>query len=110
VFLAALLDRRSRLVVGWATSAVNDRHFEIRARLSALQLRRPRGDVLHPSDQGRPHASDGHPRLLRHNGLSGRMVCRGNCDDNAVMESFFSTVRFEIGERFESPAAARRSR
>ena len=107
LFLAALLDLHSRLVVGWATSAVNDRHLVMRALRAALQHRRLHGGLLHHSDQGSPYASGDYQRLLRHNGLTCSMSRRGNCYDNAVMESFFSTVKFELGERFDSHADAK---
>ncbi len=105
-FLAALLGLHSRLVVGWATSAANDRHIVMRALRAAPQHRRPGGDLLHHSDQGSPYASDD-PRRLRQNGLTCSMSRRGHCDGNAVLGSFFSAVKFELGERFDSHADAK---
>jgi putative transposase len=68
LFLSALLDLHSRLVVGWATSAVNDRHLVMRALRTALQGRRPRGELLHHSDHGSPmQVSDDQRR--RHSAL-----------------------------------------
>ena len=107
LFLAALVDLHSRLVVGWATSAVNDRHLVMRALRAALQHRRPESGLLHHSDQGSPYASDDYQALLRRHGLTSSMSRRGNCYDNAAMESFFSTLKFELGERFESHAEAK---
>jgi transposase InsO family protein len=107
LFLAVLLDLHSRLVVGWSLSAVNDRHLVIRAMSSALRHRRPDDQLLHHSDQGSPYASDDYQRLLRAHGVTCSMSRRGNCYDNAAVESFFATLKAELGERFETPAAAK---
>ncbi len=107
LFLAVLLDLHSRLIVGWAISAVNDRHLVMSALSAALKRRRPEGELLHHTDQGSPYASDDYQRLLRTNRLTCSMSRRGNCYDNAVVESFFSTLKAELGERFPTHAAAK---
>jgi len=106
-YLAAILDLYSRFVVGWAISAVNDRHLTLRALDDALALRRPAGGLLHHSDQGSTYASEDYQRRLQAHGIRGSMSRRGNCYDNAVMEAFFSTVKSEVGERFASYAEAK---
>jgi transposase InsO family protein len=108
LFLAALVDLYSRAVVGWAVSAVNDRHLVLRALGSALEHRRPVEELLHHTDQGSPYASDDYQRALQRSGMTCSMSRRGNCYDNAVMEAFFSTLKAELGERFESHADAKR--
>jgi putative transposase len=63
--LAAVLDLFSRFVVGWAVSAVNDRHLAIRALAMALKRRCPDAGLLHHSDQGSPYASEDYQTILR---------------------------------------------
>jgi transposase InsO family protein len=100
LYLAAILDLFSRFVVGWAVSAVNDRHLAINALQMALKRRCPGVGWLHHSDQGSPYASEDYQTILEAYGVTCSMSRRGNCFDNAVMESFFSTVKSELGERF----------
>ena len=107
LFLAAILDLFSRFVVGWAVSAVNDRHLTIRALEMALKRRCPDIGLLHHSDQGCTYASEDSQRLLDAHGITCSMSRRGDCYDNAVMESFFSTVKSELGERFASHGGAK---
>ena len=107
LYLAAILDLFSRFVVGWAVSAVNDRHLTIRALEMALKRRGPDGGLLHHSDQGCTYASDDYQAILEAHGITCSMSRRGNCHDNAVMESFFSTVKSELAERFASVGAAK---
>jgi transposase InsO family protein len=106
LYLAAILDLFSRFVVGWAVSAVNDRHLTLKALAVALKRRCPTAGLLHHSDQGCTYASDDYQRMLDANGITCSMSRRGNCWDNAVMESFFSTVKSELGERFASHGEA----
>lgn len=108
VFVAAILDLFSRYVVGWAVSAVNDRHLTIRALEMAIKRRCPQAGLLHHSDRGSTYASADYQRWLTTHGIACSMSRRGNCYDNAVMESFFSTVKFELGEHFESRSEANR--
>ena len=107
LYLAAILDLYSRFVVGWALSAVNDRHLTLRALEMALKRRCPDAGLLHHSDQGCTYASEDYRARLEQRGITCSMSRRGNCYDNAVMESWFSTVKSEEGERFESYAHAK---
>jgi transposase InsO family protein len=107
LYLAAILDLYSRFVVGWAVSACNDRHLTIKALEMALKRRGPAIGLLHHSDQGCTYASEDYQRLLTARGIVCSMSRRGNCYDNAVMESFFSTVKSELGERFASNGEAK---
>ena len=95
-YLAAILDLYSRFVVGWAVSAVNDRQLVSRALTAAVQHRRPAAGLLHHSDRGSPYASDAYQQLLAAHAITCSMSRRGNCLDNAAMESWFSTLK-EIG-------------
>ena len=107
LYLAAILDLFSRFIVGWAVSAVNDRHLTIKALEMALKRRCPDAGLLHHSDQGGTYASEDYQAVLEKHGITCSMSRRGNCYDNAVMESFFSTVKSELGERFESHGDAK---
>ena len=100
--LAVVLDLFSRFVVGWAVSAVNDRHVTIKALDMARKRRCPDAGLLHHSDQGCTYASEDYQTILGARGLVCSMSRRGNCYDNAVMESFFSTVKSELADRFDS--------
>ena len=106
-YLAAILDLCSRFVVGWALSAVNDRHVTLRALEMAIKRRCPDIGLLHHSDQGCTYASEDYQTALEARGIVCSMSRRGNCYDNAVMESFFSSVKFELGERFDSHGAGK---
>jgi putative transposase len=106
-YLAVILDLFSRFVVGWAISAVNDRHLAIKALEMALKRRCPGVGLLHHSDQGSTYASEDYQDVLAAAGITCSMSRRGNCYDNAVMEAFFSTVKNEVGERFASHADAK---
>ena len=107
LYLAAILDLCSRFVVGWALSAVNDRHLTMRALEMAIKRRCPDVGLLHHSDQGCTYASEDYQAALEARGIVCSMSRRGNCYDNAVMESFFSTVKHELGDRFDSHGAAK---
>ncbi len=108
IYLAAILDLFSRFIVGWAVSAVNDRHLTINALEMALKRRCPEIGLLHHSDQGCTYASEDYQVLLAAHGIVCSMSRRGNCHDNAVMESCFSTVKTELADRFDSCGEAKR--
>jgi putative transposase len=107
LYLAGVLDLFSRFIVGWAVSAVNDRHLTIKALEMALKRRCPEIGLLHHSDQGCTYASEDYQVLLAARGIVCSMSRRGNCHDNAVMESFFSTVKTELADRFDSCGEAK---
>jgi transposase InsO family protein len=107
LYLAVILDLYSRFIVGWALSAVNDRHLTLRALEMAIKRRCPDPGLLHHSDQGCTYASEDYRTRLEHHGITCSMSRRGNCYDNAVIESWFSTVKSEEAERFESYAHAK---
>ena len=104
VYLAVVIDLFSRFVVGWAVSAVNDRNLALAALYAALKRRCPARGLLHHTDQGSPYASEDYQRVLDDNGIICSMSRRGNCHDNAAVESFFGTFKTELGEDFENAA------
>jgi putative transposase len=101
-YLAAIVDLYSRFCVGWAVSTVNDRHLTMHALQTAIRRRCPSVGLLHHSDQGSTYASEDYQDLLRGHDIACSMSRRGNCLDNAAMESWFSTLKAELGETFES--------
>jgi transposase InsO family protein len=91
LYLAVILDLFSRFVVGWAVSAVNDRHLTIKALDAAIRRRCPGAGLLHHSDQGSTYASEDYQDILARHGITCSMSRRGNCYDNAPTESWHST-------------------
>ncbi len=87
LYLAVLLDLFSRFVVGWAVSPVNDRFLAISALEAALKRRCPGAGLLSHSDRGSPYASEDYQRILEARQITCSMSRRGNCIDNAAMES-----------------------
>lgn len=96
LFLAVLLDLFSRRVVGWATSANNDRFLALDALRDAVSKRRPPRGLVHHSDRASPYASDDYRAELDRHGMLASMSRKGDCWDNAVAESFFGTLKTEL--------------
>ncbi len=108
LYLAVVLDLYSRLVVGWAMGEQNDRTLIRSALHMALARRQPTAGLLHHSDQGRPYTSAEYRSLLADHHLEESMSRVGNCYDNAVVESFFATLKAECATQpFATRAEAR---
>jgi transposase InsO family protein len=107
LYLAALMDLCSRRIVGWAVSDTIDDDLTLRALDSALQNREPGAGLLHHSDRGSQYTSGDYQDRLQERGFQISMSRKGNPWDNAPMESFFSTLKIELGDHFSSRAAAR---
>jgi putative transposase len=97
LYLAVILDLFSRAVVGWAMSSQITRQLTLQALTMALGRRRPPPGLLHHSDRGSQYASGDYRRALKAHGMVCSMSRRGNCWDNAVAESFFATLKVELG-------------
>jgi putative transposase len=96
LYLAVVLDLYSRRVIGWAVSNRMKRNLAIRALNMAIALRRqPRG-CIHHSDRGSQYCSHDYQKLLRLHGFKVSMSGKGNCYDNAAMETFFKTIKAEL--------------
>jgi transposase InsO family protein len=95
VYLAAILDAFSRRVIGYAISARLDSSLTLEALHMAIIGRRPDPGVIHHSDQGVQYASTEYVGELERHGFSISMARRGNPYENAVMESFFKTLKQE---------------
>lgn len=96
LYLAAILDLYSRRIVGWAMSQRIDTALVLKALSMALLHRHPPRDLIFHSDRGVQYASADYRRALRKAGLVASMSRRGNCYDNASMESFWSTLKWEL--------------
>jgi transposase InsO family protein len=96
VYLAVLLDLYSRRVVGWAMSTRLTEDLVAHALTMALHRRRPAPGLIHHSDQGCQYASGAYQQRLAQAGMTCSMSRKGNCYDNAVAESFFSTLKNEL--------------
>ena len=94
LYLAVIMDLFSRKIVGWSAGPTIRRDLVLDAVLMAVRRRRPRGTVIH-SDQGTQYGSDAWRRFCRSNRLEPSMSRKGNCWDNAVAESFFSSLKKE---------------
>lgn len=96
VYLAVVLDLFSRRVVGWKVSRDADAGLAIEALRRALVLRSPPHGMIHHSDRGVHYACSEYRALLDGNGIACSMSRKGDCWDNAVAESFFSSLAFEL--------------
>jgi len=88
------MDLFSRRIVGWAVGPNIRKELVLDAVLMAVRRRRPKKTIIH-SDQGSQYGSDDWQRFCRNNRLIPSMSRRGNCWDNAVAESFFSSLKKE---------------
>ena len=88
-----LLDLYSRRVIGWAMSAKPDQHLTLEALAMAVRQRRVRPGLIHHSDQGAQYSCVAYQRRLTTLGMTPSMSRKGNCYDNAVAKSFFSTLK-----------------
>jgi len=99
LYLAVVLDLWSRRVVGWAVRPTLDAELPCAALQTALMRRRHVHGLLHHSDRGCRYTSARYQAQLRAAGIRCSMSRRGNCFDNAPVESFFRTLKVEIDER-----------
>jgi transposase InsO family protein len=96
LYLAVVLDLYSRAVIGWAMGAQLTGDLAQDALTMALQHRTPTKGLLHHSDRGSQYAATRYQQLLTAHGLTPSMSRRGNCWDNACVESFFGTLKREL--------------
>ncbi|EPC4608666.1 IS3 family transposase [Citrobacter freundii] len=95
LYLAVVIDLFARNVVGWSMKPTLSRELALDALMMAVWRRKPDGEVIVHSDQGSQYGSDDWQRFCRANNLAPSMSRRGNCWDNAVVESFFSSLKKE---------------
>jgi putative transposase len=111
LYLAAVIDLCSRKIVGWSMADHLRSELCLEALEMALHQRRPEQGLLHHSDRGVQYACESYRALLAEHGMEASMSRTGNCYDNAVMESFFSTLKTELiyHEHYATRAEACRS-
>jgi putative transposase len=108
LYLAVVLDLFGRRIVGWSMQPTLERGLVLAALEHALQRRQPAPNLLHHSDRGSQYASADYQALLAQAEMRSSMSRKGNCWDNAAMESFFATLKAELPVSvFDSHAAAR---
>ncbi len=95
-YLAVVLDLHSRRVIGWAVSNRMKRDLAIRALNMAIAMRRPPKDCIPHSERGSQYCSHDYQKILRQHGFKVSMSGKGNCYDNAAMETFFKTIKAEL--------------
>ena len=99
LYLAVLIDLGSRMVVGWAMDKSLNAELCVSALRMALARRRPQPGLLHHTDRGAQYVASDYRELLAAHQLVPSMSRRANCYDNAVAESFFASLRWELLER-----------
>ncbi len=107
LYLAVVIDLCSRRVVGWAAAEHMRTELTVDALQMAVTRRCPAPGLVHHSDRGSQYASDEYQKTLRRYGMVCSMSRTGNCWDNAVVESFFGTLKTELIHR--QPWATRKS-
>jgi putative transposase len=95
VYLAAILDAYSRKVIGYAISTALDTSLTLEALKMAIERRKPGSGIIHHSDQGVQYASTEYVTELKSHGFEISMARAGNPYENARMESFFKTLKYE---------------
>ena len=103
--LAAVEDLYSRKIVGWSMSERIDSRLVVDALQMAIQRELPDPGLVAHSDRGVQYASEHYQRQLKHNGITCSMSRKGDCWDNAPMESFFATLNRHVEERARTPRA-----
>ena len=97
LYHSAVLDCFSRKIVGWSMADHMETDLVAEALKMALEHRQPAGNkLLHHSDRGSQYASDDYQQILAGHGITVSMSGSGNCYDNAMMESFFATLKTEL--------------
>jgi transposase InsO family protein len=96
LYLAVVMDLFSRRIVGWSMQATLATNLVLDALQMALRQRDPGEAVLHHSDRGSQYASDDYQKALHTAGIAGSMSRKGDCFDNAMVESFFGTLKTEL--------------
>lgn len=96
LYLAVMIDLFTRLVVGWSMKDRPNQELANEALMMAVEQRKPQPGLIHHSDQGILYSSGSYLELLKRYGMLRSMSGKGNCYDNAVAESFFSSLKNEI--------------
>lgn len=109
LYLAAILDLGSRRIVGWSMQEEASAELTEAALSMAVMQRRPGAGLLHHSDRGCQYTAASYQAALERQGMRVSLSRKGNCWDNAPMESFFSTLKQELADTFSSRDQARKA-
>lgn len=111
LYLAAIEDLYQRKIVGWAMDSTMTRQLTLNALRQAVWRHRPSAGLIHHSDRGSQYASYEYQQAIKDYEMIPSMSRKGNCYDNACMESFFGTLKRELiyGYRFKTRAEARQA-
>ena len=111
LYLAVVMDAFSRRIIGWSMKQHLQTDLVVQALEMAMERRRPRGPVIHHSDQGCQYTSVAFGARCRQYGVRPSMGSVGDCYDNAMCESFFATLECELIDRYRflNPTEARRA-
>ena len=111
LYLAVVLDLFARRVVGWAVSARLHQELALEALRKALAIRRPSAGLIHHADRGSQYCATAYQAELKEHGIRISMSGKGNCYDNAVVETFFKTLKSELVWRtvFQTRAEAKQA-
>jgi putative transposase len=111
LYLAVVLDLFARRVVGWAVSDRLHQELALEALRKALAIRRPGNELVHHSDRGSQYCSTAYQAALKKHSIRISMSGKGNCFDNAVVETFFKTLKSELVWRtvFQTRAEAKQA-
>lgn len=96
LYLAVVMDLYARRVVGWAMADNMRQQLTLTALKMALKQRQPQPGLLHHTDRGAQYAANQYQAVLNQHRFQSSMSCRGNCYDNAPMESFFASLKAEL--------------
>jgi len=101
LYLAIVLDLASRRCVGWAMRETLEVELALSALRMAREARRPAPGLIHHSDRGSQYSAGAYRDELAAHGMVASMSAKGDCYDNAVAESFFSTLEFELLMKYD---------
>jgi len=93
LYLAVIFDIQSRRIIGWAVSNRMQRDLAIRALNMAIAFRSPPKDCIQHTDRGSQYCSHDYQKILRQHGFKVSMSGKGNCYDNAAVDTFFKTIK-----------------
>ena len=107
--LAIVMDLYSRRIIGWSMDTQIDKELTQDALQMALINREPQKTIVHHSDQGKEYTNNDYQALLKQENMVVSMSRKANCHDNAVVESFFKTIKAELARKikFKTPQEAK---
>lgn len=111
LYLATIMELFSRRIIGWAMDARMTKELVILALKRAIRAQSPTSGLIHHSDRGSQYASKEYQQVLRTNGIITSMSRKGNCYDNACIESFHSVIKRELvfHEKYKTRDQAKKS-